>query len=71
MIVRGYTLDLYCDCDTVEHPHGEFSHTFIGETYTGCARDAKRSGWRLDKHRGLAMCPECVKAGLSISPRDE
>lgn len=70
MIVGGYTLELYCDgegcprqrpavCGGNYSPLGEFS----AETGEACRRAARRRGWRLDLRAGVAVCPECVKAG--------
>lgn len=76
---RGYTLDLYCDAIN----HDEVMRVvnpryvpgvvqFIGETWAGTSRDAKRRGWQIDKERGAVVCPHCTKAGVKVancSPR--
>lgn len=58
MIVRGYTVDLYCDGDG---PHGyrEDTASFGGETYQDCAKQARAQGWRLSHDRTRALCPKC------------
>lgn len=69
MVVGGYTLDLYCDCQSDAHKHGEFPHQFFGETYSGTSRQAKRQGWKITKDRSKAICPKCVSQGLK--PKEE
>lgn len=67
-IVSGYTLDLYCDggddcpLPSWKAPDGQF----YGETFTECARNARRAGWFIDvngdgRERGRALCPDCKR----------
>jgi hypothetical protein len=66
----GYTLDLYCDrsgldaVPTQDSPDGihkwnEFPHTFLGETFGECAREARRHGWVIHTKTRTATCPTC------------
>ena len=67
MIVGGYTLDLYCDNKSTQHAHGwidindvgrgKFPKQFTGRTYTGCAAEARRNGWKIKGD--VAICPDC------------
>jgi hypothetical protein len=55
----GYSLDLYCD-----HSHGFNNRmaTFVGETFTQCARQAGKVGWEIYHETRTATCPACVRA---------
>lgn len=65
MIVGGYSLDLYCD-----HPEhdqwyrlkrgntGSCDAQIFGETYGGCAQQARRRGWMLSRDGMRCLCPE-------------
>ncbi len=68
MIVRGYTLDLYCDLvgDDCFHDTLRFPHTFFGATWAETSQAAKKCGWKLDKKKGTAVCPKCAKAGKKL-----
>jgi len=57
----GYSLDLYCDYENDAHGFNEFPHTFTGETFTGCVRDARLKGWKIHKESRTATCPKCMK----------
>lgn len=52
----GYTLDLYCDR---EHVGVDGYSQFYGNTFTACARKARKAGWRLYAATRTATCPEC------------
>ena len=57
MVVGGYTLDLYCDNESVEHPYDEFPHTFFSELGRTCRQEARKAGWTIRKNK--AYCPLC------------
>ena len=69
MIVGCYTIHLYCD----DEKHDERTHSrrglqlfdfqFSGLTESECLRNARRGGWSVNRPRGLATCPICVKEG--------
>lgn len=75
MIVGAYTLDLYCDNDSAQvlrydesatdfprkHLYNEFPHQFVGKTFAGTVRDARRSGWIVSTKRMKCYCPKCAK----------
>lgn len=61
MIASGYTLDLYCDNETADHPFGYFPQTFFDENKSQCWKDAKKKGWKLDSKNRTAICPLCNK----------
>lgn len=66
----GYTLDLYCDhwsgpnsmtnemADGI-HSWTEFPHTFTGETWSECAKKARKRGWVIHNSNRTATCPKC------------
>lgn len=63
----GYTLDLYCDhvqarpfieSDAV-HGYDEFPHSFFGETFAECAKQARAKGWKIHRTTRTATCPKC------------
>ena len=60
MMAAGYSLDLYCDSDA-KHTYEENKKwspaQYFGETFAGCARQARRDGWLISKKRQL--CPKC------------
>lgn len=73
-IVACYSMDLYCDSGRhsnyelnmhclQEGPNFEDSHgahdEYMGETYTQCAKAAKKIGWYLSRDRTKALCPYC------------
>lgn len=60
----GYTLDLYCDnAGGFTHPwEHNFMATFVGETFAGCARDARRAGWKIHTAARTATCRKCLEA---------
>jgi hypothetical protein len=55
-----YTMDLYCDHTNPAHPWDSFPHSFMGETFGECAKQARKRGWVLHKDR-TATCPICNK----------
>lgn len=60
MMVGCYTLDLYCDRDSLRHKYGEFPHQYTGKTESSCRRQARLDGWRLNLRTGTDICPACV-----------
>ncbi len=76
MIVRGYSIDLYCENEqskVVKHRRTTIDGTmyfdvndngiffsFAGETYTQCAKQARKVGWVLSRDRSKAICPICA-----------
>jgi hypothetical protein len=57
----GYTLDLYCDRQTKEYMHNsDFPHSFFGETFADCARQARARGWVIHRKTRTATCPRCT-----------
>ena len=73
MIVSGYALDIYCDvakCRPKWKPAngGSPDAEFTGETYSYCARLAKKAGWRLSRDRQKAVCPACCKTEKKVRP---
>ena len=79
MIASGYSMHLYCEYQedkTVRHNLYNFEsgsslivdgqpiiYQFFGESFTGCARDARAEGWKISKKHQLAVCPVCAKMG--------
>jgi hypothetical protein len=66
MTARGYSMDLYCDnesrceqCRGDQAWRGGLSESFVGETFAGCARDARARGWSVNRRKGTAYCPLC------------
>lgn len=60
MITNGYTLNLVCDCIKCKNsPYTSQIATgeFVGETYSECARKAKKEGWGLAKDRVYCSAP--------------
>jgi hypothetical protein len=71
MIVRGYTLDLYCEnarelygtgSDGDIHDYKEFPATYVGETRQECVRAARKEGWTINITEGKCICPKCNHA---------
>lgn len=58
----GYSLDLYCDKDNVKHSHLEFPHTYVGETFGECAKEARKNGWVIHRKTRTATCPKCNRS---------
>jgi hypothetical protein len=76
MIASGYSVDLYCDVRSCgKHPSRSWTKTteasYVGETWSECARQAKRDGWKLRRAPGYAICPGCAKAGHKIPKEDQ
>lgn len=63
-IVGGYTLHLYCDSTKHEpwqrgHPPA-FIELYHPNRLGSCFRDARKLGWKIDRARGVALCPKCA-----------
>jgi len=61
VIVGCYTMDLYCDCESDRHDHGEFPHQFIAHKYSQCKRQAQKEGWVFKRNGTDAVCPKCSR----------
>lgn len=75
MIVGGYSLNLYCDNVNFHNSQhlsiwgGNYhfrdgsilANEFVGETFSECARHARKYGWKIDRKQGICVCPLCVK----------
>lgn len=57
----GYSLHLYCDHENGSHRFREFPHEYDGETFSECARAAKKDGWKINRNERTATCPRCAK----------
>lgn len=70
MIVRGYSMDLYCE-NAHElrgtgyggdiHDYNEFPKTYAGETRAECVREARADGWKINIKAGTCICPKCTE----------
>lgn len=67
-----YSMDLYCEYvangvnvegekDNIGHFWKQFPDQYTGPNYSDCAKQAQKNGWALDRRKGLAVCPKCVK----------
>lgn len=68
----GYSLDLYCDQpnqgEATKHSWFEtYRETFVGETFADCARQAKKTGWKIHRKTRTATCPYCAGKFASIN----
>lgn len=59
-LAGGYTLHLYCDHTSDEHSFEEFPHQFYAETGAECRREARQTGWKINRD-GTATCPKCCQ----------
>lgn len=47
------------------HGWAEFPHTYTGETFGECAREARDRGWLINARTRKALCPKCSgKSGV-------
>lgn len=60
MIASGYSMDLYCRHEDVEHPFNYFPHQFFGETWGECKKQAQVKGWTFQRDNEVT-CPLCNK----------
>ncbi len=64
MVTSGYTLALYCDCLKCKE-NGYWLQEkaeYIGETFSECARDARKDGWTISKCKRYCSAPNHSKA---------
>ena len=61
MIVGGYSLDLYCDEVGCKDHERNWPVNFYGQTYSECARLARKAGWDISRKDNIATCPACRK----------
>ncbi|MGY3592510.1 hypothetical protein ACVIGB_000541 [Bradyrhizobium sp. USDA 4341] len=65
----GYLLSLYCDHDGGGlHRFSEFPHSYTGETFGECARQARQDGWIIRTETETATCPKCSHKRSKSSP---
>lgn len=63
MVISGYSIDLYCDCnDCVSYRESMVYSAFTpvqfgGETYNECVRQARNAGWTISKDRMTCHAP--------------
>ena len=63
MVVSGYTLYLYCDCDMCQHGRCdrqvvEISHELKSE----CYKIAYKAGWKFNRDKTLCIAPKHKKS---------
>lgn len=68
MIVGGYSLHLYCDCNLATHPFDAFPDEYVGETEGQTRREARNAGWILTRDR-KAICPLCAPLYMKLSKK--
>lgn len=56
MIAAAYCLDVYCDCE--ECQYRPVKANYAGKSWTECAKEARKDGWRLSKDRQRAFAPK-------------
>ncbi|EAM5648701.1 hypothetical protein FJ537_03730 [Salmonella enterica] len=59
MIAANYTVNLYFDCDECSGKQWgspDFAE-YIGNSWSGCAKEARSHGWRISKDRTRAFAP--------------
>lgn len=65
MVIGGYTLDLYCDCNEcgkvtlhIEYRHqGNGFRSFVGQTNAECMRQAMSAGWFFFNNKTKCFAP--------------
>ncbi|HDY0202957.1 hypothetical protein LHL13_12725 [Escherichia coli] len=58
-IAASYTMHLYCDCRQCTegvYPVPDFGE-YIGTSWSGCAKEARKDGWRISKDKTRAFAP--------------
>lgn len=58
-IAASYTMHLYCDCRQCTegvYPVPDFGE-YIGTSWAGCAKEARKDGWRISKDKTRAFAP--------------
>jgi hypothetical protein len=71
MITACYSMDLYCDIKTslFEHDNIQYGSCVLqltGNTFTDCAKQARKLGWKLNRKSRKVLCPECVNNGFTF-----
>jgi hypothetical protein len=68
MIASCYTMDIYCDNEQkCKQPnvyatmYGASRATYLGESFSECAKRARNGGWVIIKKTRQAYCPYCKK----------
>ncbi len=58
-IAASYTMHLYCDC--LQCTDGKYKSPdfgeYIGTSWAGCAKEARKDGWRISKDKTRAFAP--------------
>lgn len=63
MIIGGYQLDLYCDCDFCLNWKGSpATEQYGGRNETEAYRTAKKAGWEINKSKGRCIAPNVTHA---------
>lgn len=57
----GYSLDLYCDNPTAHSFNSTAAQSYFGETFSECATEARKDGWKIHRETRTATCPFCVR----------
>lgn len=65
MIAATYTADLYCDCEKCKADPFAYEEwntdrgfsQYTGQSWSECARDARKDGWHISKDRQRAYAP--------------
>ncbi|EBH8617306.1 hypothetical protein DVH46_26570 [Salmonella enterica subsp. enterica serovar 4,[5],12:i:-] len=58
-IAASYTMHLYCDCRQCtngKYQTPDFGE-YIGTSWAGCAKEARKDGWRISKDKTRAFAP--------------
>ena len=58
-IAASYTMHLYCDCRQCTegvYPVPDFGE-YIGTSWSGCAKEARKDGWRISKDKTRTFAP--------------
>lgn len=64
MITSGYTMELICDCakcKSTNNYHNIVRGEFAGESYTECAKQARKDGWVLSRDKAYCSAPNHSK----------
>lgn len=58
-IAASYTMHLYCDCRQCtngKYQTPDFGE-YIGTSWSGCAKEARKDGWRISKDKTRTFAP--------------
>ncbi|WP_224170144.1 hypothetical protein [Escherichia coli] len=58
-IAASYTMHLYCDCRQCtdgKYQSPDFGE-YIGTSWAGCAKEARKDGWRISADKTRAFAP--------------